>query len=807
MRLALAGCCLALGGIAGGLALQAGEIEDLVFSSRVARDEGIPQGRVAALKAVLSTDLGVGDRRSVAVELARCLLEADREEEAVELLDDGELLGGTEVKFWLAQSLAQTREFERALGLYAEVAAVEGYARVGEASLGKARMLEATGRLPEALIALGQVPKESRVIHPARLSAAALLIDAGGLAQASLALESIRDPNRRDGEEKAYLRARIQLGEGKSDEALASYVALEPRNRRLSAGVALGKAEARLRMGDVVAAERGLESFIRENPRGPLLTELMAKLDEIYGASSDPVNAELKRFEEDESAPLVALATYYLARNDERQGKSDRAEKTYREFLARHPNHALRGEATIRLASLLLDGGRLEGAVRILADAEGVPFDAAESARLAYLRGATNFRAGNFAAAAGFYRTAAEGPGWLREAALANAALSAGYAPGGGMADLIALREVDPLGAERIELAVALDAEGASRGRTLQTLRRLSREATNPAVRNRAGLGIAEWNWVSGDRERARSNFQKIANGNGNGGEQADYFTIYTADDGTPAGGEESRAAAERFVADYPESEHLAEARMKWGEILARTGDFRGARGQFERAAELARSDAGRAGALFLAARSAAQLIDPAMLEQAVELFERVRQIGGPLAVRALLEQALLFNALDRSEEALGLLDQVAGTTSDPRLRIAARLKQGDTLSGMAGEGGERAREAIEVWRAVAGAPDASASERNEALAKAASVSERLGDIDAALAGYYEVLNSPRDDEPEFFWYYRAGFDAARLLGERDQLDEASAIYEKMAATEGPRSVEAADLVKRLRLENFIWDN
>ncbi len=784
----------------------AGEVVDLVFSSRVAREEGVPQGRVFALKEALAGDsLGLDERRAVAVELARCLLLAGREDEAVAFLDDAELLGGTEVRFWLAQAKAQGGEFEQALKLYSEVASVEGYARVGEALLGKARMLEATDRLNEALVALGEVPKESRVIHPARLSVAALLIEAGGLDQAALALESIRNPRPRVAEEKDYLMARLKLERGEIDQARASYSRLDTRNRRLSGGTAIGLAEALLREGDVEAAERKLEAFIRDAGRNPLIGDLMAKLDQVYGASNDPVNAELKRFENEEGTPLSALATYYLARNDERQSNLNRATATYREFLAKHPNHPLRGEATIRLADLLLADGQLEAGVRTLAAAEGAPFKAGESARLDFLRGTSNFQAGNFDRAAGYFREAARGPEWLRGAALTNAALAAGFAPGGGEADLALLRSEDAGAAERIELATALDADGASRGRTLAALRRLSVEAENAVVRSRARLGIAEWNWMNGDRDRARSNFRKIANGSG--GEQADYFEIYAADDGTPAGGEAARAAAERFVTDHPDSRHVSAVRMKWGELLARGGDARGARDQFERAAQSAEDATQRAAALFLAARSASKLIEPAMLEEAIELFEEVRQTGGSLANRALLEQALLFNALGRSREAVGLLDQVAATAEDPRLQIAARLKKGDTLNGLDLGDGEQGSEAIEVWREVARDPAASVSERNEALAKAASVSERLGDFDPALAGYYEVLNSPRAGEPEYFWYYKAGFDAARLLEERDQLREAGAIYEKMAATEGPRSQEAADRVKRLRLENFIWDN
>ncbi|HVE16175.1 MAG TPA: hypothetical protein VNB29_05535, partial [Chthoniobacterales bacterium] len=98
-------------------------------------------------------------------------------------------------------------------------------------------------------------------------------------------------------------------------------------------------------------------------------------------------------------------------------------------------------------------------------------------------------------------------------------------------------------------------------------------------------------------------------------------------------------------------------------------------------------------------------------------------------------------------------------------------------------------------------------AERNEALTQAAAAFEQAGDSDGALAAYYEVLTAPRDKQPEYFWYYRAGFEAAKLLSDQGKFREAAAIYEKMAAAPGPRAEEAKDRVKRLRLENFIWED
>ncbi|HEY8902304.1 MAG TPA: hypothetical protein VIM48_01270, partial [Chthoniobacterales bacterium] len=70
-----------------------------------------------------------------------------------------------------------------------------------------------------------------------------------------------------------------------------------------------------------------------------------------------------------------------------------------------------------------------------------------------------------------------------------------------------------------------------------------------------------------------------------------------------------------------------------------------------------------------------------------------------------------------------------------------------------------------------------------------------------------EVLSAPRDKQPEYFWYYKAGFEAANILIARKRYKEAAAIYQKMADSPGPRAAEFSERVKRLRLENFIWED
>src|SRR5204862_7316468 len=96
---------------------------------------------------------------------------------------------------------------------------------------------------------------------------------------------------------------------------------------------------------------------------------------------------------------------------------------------------------------------------------------------------------------------------------------------------------------------------------------------------------------------------------------------------------------------------------------------------------------------------------------------------------------------------------------------------------------------------------------RNQALFNEAACLEKASDRDRALATFYRILefNPTRDRPPEFFWLYKAGFNAARLLEEQQKWEAAAAIYEKFVAANGPRSEEANARLGQLRLEHFLW--
>jgi hypothetical protein len=71
------------------------------------------------------------------------------------------------------------------------------------------------------------------------------------------------------------------------------------------------------------------------------------------------------------------------------------------------------------------------------------------------------------------------------------------------------------------------------------------------------------------------------------------------------------------------------------------------------------------------------------------------------------------------------------------------------------------------------------------------------------------VLETPfrTDRAPELFWYYKAGFNAARLLEADSHWDSAAKVYQKLAAAGGSRSEEARIRLNQLRLEHFLWSD
>jgi hypothetical protein len=113
---------------------------------------------------------------------------------------------------------------------------------------------------------------------------------------------------------------------------------------------------------------------------------------------------------------------------------------------------------------------------------------------------------------------------------------------------------------------------------------------------------------------------------------------------------------------------------------------------------------------------------------------------------------------------------------------------------------------AIEVYDRLAADREAPSHWHNQALFKKGLCLEKKSDRAAALASFYAIIDEgTRSDRPrEFFWFYKAGFNAGQLLEADAKWESAAAVYEKLAAAGGSRSGEARERLDRLRLEHFL---
>jgi tetratricopeptide (TPR) repeat protein len=194
-------------------------------------------------------------------------------------------------------------------------------------------------------------------------------------------------------------------------------------------------------------------------------------------------------------------------------------------------------------------------------------------------------------------------------------------------------------------------------------------------------------------------------------------------------------------------------------------------------------------------------------LDRAIVLFDEVVRLKGPLRWAARNEQAVIERKLGKPKDALALYDEVLRSDAEAPEKREALCGKGDIFFEMAGSDPSNYQRAIAIYDQLASDKDQPTHWRNQALFKKGLCLEKTTDSAGALAMFYKIL----EDEArlgrrhEFFWYYKAGFNAARLLEDDSKWESAAAIYEKLVAAGGSRSEEAKARLNRLRLEHFLW--
>ena len=245
---------------------------------------------------------------------------------------------------------------------------------------------------------------------------------------------------------------------------------------------------------------------------------------------------------------------------------------------------------------------------------------------------------------------------------------------------------------------------------------------------------------------------------------------------------------------------------MKLGEIYFRQEDFANAETQFELLSEQDPKSPLTERALFFAGEAAVAGMAAQSLDRALVLLDRVVQLNGEFKWAARNEEAVIERKLGKPQDALALYDEVINGAARPAEKREAICGKGDIFFELAANDPQNYQRAIEAYDRLVGDREAPANWRNQALFKKGLCLEKRADRAGALASFYAILEEEtRSERPhEFFWFYKAGFNAAQLLEADAKWESAAAVYQKLAVAGGTRSNEARERLDRLRLEHFL---
>ena len=778
--------------------------------------EGVPEVAVVRLKALLAKNPPDDAWRDAAEELAQAQIAAGQPQDALKLLSDPRLRDSVAGKFWRAQALAAMQRWAEALPLYQAVTASKNATSPIEALFGAAEALRALGRRDEALAKLHLLFHDRQFGIQARLRATELYIDNNDARHARHLLDELRPALATERKERHLLRARLELISRHQEKAVGLFQSLLQKPEDASHGVILaalfGLADAQAEQKTPEAGADTLEDFIEHHPGDVDLARIFAKLDQLYRASRKPPRAELERWVRDPAQPRRSLARQYLARFEVRAGHRERALQLFSDLRRDRVKTAALAPALIEFAQLLIEDRHLDDAIAVLNEARVLRPEKAVLDQLNLLIAQADYFAKRFdLASTGFEQVAKSDPE-LSKLAWFNA--SAGWIQVGDQARFTA--DYEQLGqnggdeSSRGDLRLEEGLVQAARGevKAAESLRQFMRDFPQSPRLSEAWVALAELAFHAAPPrlDEARKNLARATESKPTAAatERADYLRIWIED---AAESNDARVIelANRFLRDHADSAFASDVRMKLAETYFRRQDFSNAQTQFEILGQQQPPGLLTEKALFFAAQSAMSSMGAGALDRAIVLLDQVVGMNGELKWAARNEQAVVERKLGKPQAALSLYDDVLKSDARPSEKREALCAKGDIF--FESGGNENYERAIDYYEQLASAKDVPVHWQNQALFKKGLCLEKRKERAAALETFYRVLENERATERrrELFWFYKAGFNAARLLEDDSKWESAAAIYDKLAAAGGSRSEEAKERLNRLRLEHFLW--
>jgi tetratricopeptide (TPR) repeat protein len=778
--------------------------------------EGVPEVAVVRLRALLDSSLADEAWRAVAEKLAEAQVSAKQPEDALVLLADSRLREVPSAKFWRAQALASLHRWAEALPLYEELAVAPNPLFRGAATFGAAEMLRALGRQDEALAKMLVLFRDKQWSVPAQLRSAELYIDKADAVSARRILDEMQPKSVSERKERRLLRGHIELILQRPERAIGVFQTLLKRPEGATHATLIaalfGIADSHLQLKTPEAGDDAIEQFIDHHSADPGLPILFAKLDELYRAEHKPSRNELERWVRHPEQPRRAFARWYLARLEVRAGHRERARQLFSDLRHGDVKSSALAPALLESAQLELEDRNFDDANAILDDARLLHPSALLLDQINLLSAQAQYLAKRFEVATAAFEQIGHSASPWAGLALFNA--STGWLQLGDHARFSAdYNELEKRGGDeesRVNLRLEQGLMQAAKGEkgAAESLQQFVRDFPKSPRVSEAWVGLAELAFHStpAGLGEARNDLARAADSKPTAAaaERADYLMIWIEDS---ADVDETKVIelANRFLQQHAASSFLPDVRMKLAEIYYRRQDFANAQTQFEILAQQNPNGPLGEKALFFAAESAKSSMGEHSLDRAIMLFDQVVQLNGDLKWAARNEEAVIERKLGKPQDALLLYEEVLKSNARLSEKREALCGKGDVFFEMGGSANYQ--RAVEAYDQLVSDKEKPIHWRNQALFKKGLCLEKQSDRAGALAAFYKILEDETrpDRRRELFWYYKAGFNAARLLEEDSKWESAAAIYEKLAASGGSRTEEAKERLKRLRLEHFLW--
>ena len=779
--------------------------------------EGVPEAAVVRLQSLLNKNMPESEWRAVAEKLAEAQVAANEPEDTLVLLTDARLRDLPWARFWRAQALVSLHRWADALPLYEELSN-ESSPFQRAAVFGAGETLRALGKRQDALKKFILLLPDKEWGTQAQFRSAELYIELSNAPEASRLLEQMQPTSVAERRERRVLRGRLELISYRPERAIEMFQAIlkkpEGTPHPILIAALSGIAEAHLQLKTPETGDDVLERFIDRNQADPDLPLVFAKLDELYRAEDKPSRNELEKWVRRPEQPRRTLARWYLARLEIRAGRRERALQLFADLQRTEIKSPTIAPALFEFAEFEIDDGRFDEAIAILDDTRLLRPEPGLLTRIDFLSAQAQYLARRFdTATAAFEQIARRNSPWAK-AALFNA--SSGWLQVGNHTRFIAdYNQLEKQGGDEQSRADLRFEEGlmqAAKGdkKAAVSMQRFIHDfPKNPRVPE-AWVALAELAFHSSPPrlEEARKDLDHAAASKPTAAaaERADYLRIWVEE---AAGTDESKVIelAKRFVEQHGQSPFAPEVRMKLAELYYRRQDFANEQTQFEIIAQQNPNDPLAEKALFFAAESVMSSMGEHTLDRALVLFDQVVQKNGAMRWAARNEQAVIERKLGKPKDALALYDEVLKSDAGASEKREALCGKGDIFFEAGTADPTNYQRAIEAYDQLAADKEGSIHWRNQALFKKGLCLEKRGDRAGALATFYKILEdeSHPGERSELFWYYKAGFNAARLLEEDSKWESAVAIYDKLVAAGGSRSEEAKTRLNNIRLEHFLW--